>query len=105
MTMGNDDSLPGKVPKHEDDVEAAIGHGGGGENSYDDEFSDPFDIANTKNASVQTLRRWRVRFSPQCQFIIITIVIRLFSSIIFFFFSIFLFIPFQILQTFHLSDM
>ncbi|KAM7471943.1 hypothetical protein LguiA_010126 [Lonicera macranthoides] len=61
MTMGNGDALPGKGPKHEDedDVEAAISHGGGGENSYEEEFSDPFDITNTKNASVQTLRRWR----------------------------------------------
>lgn len=25
-------------------------------------FSDPFDIARTKNASVERLRRWRVRF-------------------------------------------
>lgn len=28
-----------------------------------DDFSDPFDIANTKNASFQALKRWRVRLS------------------------------------------
>ncbi|EYU23662.1 hypothetical protein MIMGU_mgv1a018880mg, partial [Erythranthe guttata] len=30
----------------------------------DPDFSDPFDIANTKNASHESLKRWRVRFRP-----------------------------------------
>ena len=28
----------------------------------DGDLSDPFDIARTKNASIERLRRWRVRF-------------------------------------------
>ncbi|KAK3000569.1 hypothetical protein RJ639_021979 [Escallonia herrerae] len=59
----------GSSPKHDDleagiigDVAAADGGGGDGEGGgweCEDDFSDPFDIANTKNASLDTLRRWR----------------------------------------------
>ena len=47
-----------------DDVEAATAAGGGMVGGDDDDNVgpyDPFDIATTKNASVQTLKRWRVR--------------------------------------------
>lgn len=42
---------------HDHDVEA------GWATQEGEEFTDPFDIANTKNASVESLKRWRVRFS------------------------------------------
>lgn len=32
-----------------------------GGSTIDEEFSDPFDIGNTKNASHDLLKRWRVR--------------------------------------------
>ena len=32
------------------------------EDDNEDQFDDPFDIGNTKNASVQSLKRWRVWF-------------------------------------------
>lgn len=40
----------------------------------DDDASDPFDIAHTKNASVETLKRWRVIslfFSPSLSSVIV----------------------------------
>lgn len=47
-----------------DDVEAGPAAGGGmvGGDNDDPGHFDPFYIATTKNASVQTLKRWRVRF-------------------------------------------
>lgn len=44
---------------HEHDVEAG---GVAGLAPQEVEFVDPFDIANTKNASIESLKRWRVRF-------------------------------------------
>ncbi|KAL3528503.1 hypothetical protein ACH5RR_007825 [Cinchona calisaya] len=42
--------------KHHDDVEAGIGDGNVQD---DDDFSDPFDIANIKTATFESLKRWR----------------------------------------------
>ena len=58
-------SSNGLLPEQVPDVEA----GGPTEGSFDEkggvsellEESDPFDIADTKNAPIETLRRWRVR--------------------------------------------
>lgn len=46
------------------DMEAASASGGGMVGGDEDEvvYLDPFNIATTKNASVETLKRWRVRF-------------------------------------------
>lgn len=57
MTTGDEDEIhhdlesgaPPDAP--EDDGGSAV----------DEEFSDPFDIGNTKNASHNLLKRWRVR--------------------------------------------
>lgn len=61
----------GAMQSHEGDLEAgkadvaganANENGGCADDDDDDDgFSDPFDIANTKTASVQALKRWRVR--------------------------------------------
>lgn len=45
------------------DSSAAQDGADGGDWAGDDDFSDPFDIANTKNASHESLKRWRVRIS------------------------------------------
>ncbi|KAA8541543.1 hypothetical protein F0562_022695 [Nyssa sinensis] len=53
MRSGNAsiNASPGIAQQH--DMESGDGWG------RDDVFSDPFDIANTKNASLETLKRWR----------------------------------------------
>lgn len=48
---------------HEHDLEAGAASGLA---PQEVEFVDPFDIANTKNAPIESLKRWRVRFSVQC---------------------------------------
>lgn len=44
----------------ENDVEAGPKLPGEGEEEDNVDQSDPFDVADTKNASLETLRRWRV---------------------------------------------
>lgn len=55
----------GSSPRSRNAAESDIEAGTSARRSDDldgGDFSDPFDIARTKNASVERLRRWRVRF-------------------------------------------
>ncbi|KAG8380254.1 hypothetical protein BUALT_Bualt07G0174100 [Buddleja alternifolia] len=54
MTTGNDAAMYHDL---ENNASSSAPDGGGWPS--DDEFSDPFDIANTKNASPEMLKRWR----------------------------------------------
>ncbi|KAM3379938.1 calcium-transporting ATPase 9, plasma membrane-type [Capsicum galapagoense] len=57
MTTSTDDHTPVTMQlHHHTDLDAAPSHLN---SSPQDHFSDPFDIANTKKASIQALRRWR----------------------------------------------
>ncbi|KAM3267793.1 calcium-transporting ATPase 9, plasma membrane-type [Capsicum chacoense] len=57
MTTATDDHTPVTMQlHHHTDLDASPSHLN---SSPQDHFSDPFDIANTKKASIQALRRWR----------------------------------------------
>ncbi|GMN55257.1 hypothetical protein TIFTF001_024369 [Ficus carica] len=45
------------------DLEAGASSRSGDFDDDDDDVSSPFDIPNTKNASIERLRRWRVSLS------------------------------------------
>lgn len=47
-------------PPENDDTEDNVVVNVGNWVAFDDEFSDPFDIDSTKNASHESLKRWRV---------------------------------------------
>lgn len=58
MSFPNGSSPRRRAPL-ETDIEAATSSRRSAELD-DGDFSDPFDIARTKNASIERLRRWRV---------------------------------------------
>ena len=61
-------SPPSVAVGHDHDMEA--GGVGGWTTPHETEFADPFDIGNTKNASIETLQRWRVRSIPHGLFLV-----------------------------------
>ncbi|GFZ04390.1 heme binding protein [Actinidia rufa] len=57
MTSGN--YSPPSDHNHDHDIDMEAGGVGGWTTPHETEFVDPFDIGNTKNASIETLQRWR----------------------------------------------
>lgn len=53
-------------PPEKDDTEANVVINVGNWVASEDEFSDPFDIDSTKNASHESLKRWRVMPALPC---------------------------------------
>lgn len=55
-------SSPRRNPAENMDIEAGPLSRRSSDIDDDGDFSDPFDIARTKHASINRLKRWRVRF-------------------------------------------
>ena len=71
MTSGKH-SPPSVAVGHDHDHDLEAGGVGGWTTPHETEFVDPFDIGNTKNASIETLKRWRVRSIPHRLFLVCT---------------------------------